>query len=341
MRHPSRRQLIQRGVALGGLTLLAPGMLSACGLDRSLGFGQPKMRRIGILGESPDPEGLAYWKSFRDGLRDLGYVEGQNITIDQRWSEGVDERFAANTAELISLGVECLVTAGATPSVKAKQANSTVPLVVTLVNFDAIQLGLVENIARPEGNVTGSAGASGLQVQTKLVEILKDAIPDLQHVAVLANPKQPGIDVVLAGVQQAAQRLGIQADITPVTTTDDIALAFPRFNAAGAQALIIINQSIFSSSLLASLILAHRLPAITTDMAFPDAGGFLAYGVDRPAIYRHMATYVDKILKGAKPGDLPMERPQKYDLFLNLKTAQALGLSITPGLHQQVTRFIE
>ena len=334
----TRRQLLQRSLALGGLALVGPGMLSGCGLNLPFGLGRPRMRRIGIVDEFSNKE-AGNWDSFRAGLRDLGYIEGQNITVEVRWAEGVEERFAANIAELIGLGVECLVTAGATPSVKAKQATTTVPIVVTLINFDAIGLGLVENIARPGGNITGSAGASGLQVQTKLVEILKDAIPDLGRIAILANPKQPSVDVVLEGVKKAAERLGVQADVALVDRPDAVPATFPGFSAAGAQGLVVINQAIFDTALLVSLTREHRLPAITTDMAFPDAGGLLSYGVDRPAVYRHMATYVDKILKGAKPADLPMQRPSKYDLFLNRDTAQALGLSIPSHLWQDVTRF--
>jgi putative ABC transport system substrate-binding protein len=340
MRGRSRRQLLQRGLTLGGLALAAPGLLSGCGFNLPFGVVRPSMRRIGIVDFTEDETN---WTAFRGGMRDLGWVEDENIIIESRWAEGDEKLFAANVAELVNLGVECLVTAGATASVKAKEATSTIPIVVTLINFDARGIGLVDNIRRPEGNVTGSAGADGLRVQTKLVEILKkDAIPSLGRVAILANPKQPGVQDVLGGVQQAAQDLGIQADLTLVDTPGAIAGAFPGFSAVGAEALVIINQSIFGGSsrtALAQLALAHGLPTITTDMEFPQAGGLLAYGVDRPAVYRYMATYVDKILKGAKPADLPMERPSKYDLFLNLDTATALGLAITPALAQQVTEF--
>ena len=296
------------------------------------------MRRIGIVDLRED--GIN-WNAFREGMRDLGWVEGENIVIEVRWAEGDDTRFAPNIAELVDLGIECLVTAGATPSMKAKEATSAVPIVVTLVNFDALGIGLVTSISRPGGNITGSAGADGLRVQTKLVEIIKDAVPQIDRIAVLANPNQPGVPTVLAGIQQAAQSLGMQANVTHVTTPAQIAAAIPNLSAAGAQALVIVSQSIFTGAraALVQLTLAHRLPTITTDMEFPEAGGLMAYGVDRPAVYRYMATYVDKILKGAKPGDLPMERPDKYDLFLNRDTAQALGLSIPPLVSQQFTRF--
>jgi putative ABC transport system substrate-binding protein len=247
-------------------------------------------------------------------------------------------------AELVGLGVECIVTSGITEATLAKQSTTAVPLVAILHNFDAVESELVANIARPEGNVTGTAGVSGLRLQSKLPEILKETVPAVSRMAVLASAQQPRINVVLEGVKESAARLGVSLEIAVVQDASGIDAAFTTFSVAGAEALVIINQSIFAGEArprVASLALAHRLPTITTDERFVQVGGLMTYGVDRRDNYRLAAGYVDKILKGAKPSDLPMERPRNYDLVINLKTAQALGLSIPQSVLQQATEVLQ
>ena len=222
----------------------------------------------------------------------------------------------------------------------AKPVNTTIPMVAVLHELDAVDAGLVANIARPEGNITGVAGLPGFQLQAKLLEVLTETLPDARRVAVLAYAQQHlGLDAV----QDLARRLGLQLEIAMVQDPGGIDAAFAAVGAAGVQALLIIHTSIFGTARakIADLIRAHRLPSITSDGQLPPAGGLLAYGVNRPDNYRYAATYVDKILKGAKPADLPMERPRKFDFIVNLKTAQALGLTIPQSVLVQATEVIQ
>jgi putative ABC transport system substrate-binding protein len=333
MARPCRRRFLQGSAALSGLALL-----SGCGL------GPPpappvRVRRILYLGNSSDEQADA----FRDGLRQRGYIESETISIEYRSAQGENDRLAALTAELVGLNVECIVASGITESSLAKQASTTIPIVVVLHNFDVVETGLVANIARPEGNITGTAGVSGLRLQTKLLEIIKDAVPDAGRVAILAYARQPSVEEVLEGLKEAAGRLGMDLEIAMVQEPGDIEPAFPAIIAAGARALVILNQTIFSGvrAQIVALALSHRLPAISTTAEFPRAGGLLAYGVNRLDNLYLAATYVDKILKGARPADLPMERPRKYDLVLNLKTAQTLGLAVPKSILEQATEIIQ
>ncbi len=331
-RPQSRRRFLQGSVALAG------SLLAGCGI------GPPparpgNVRRIGHLTDSYDTQ----LDVFRDGLRQLGYVEGENLSIEFRFARGDNARYPALIAELVGLGVECIVCGGVPASIPAKQADVPIPLVAWLVVYDAVDVGLVANIARPEGNMTGVAGVSGLEFHSKVLETLKETIPEAGRVAVLGHARFPNLDVVLDGVKGAARRLGLQLEIALVQDADGIEPAFRALSAAGAQAVMMLTSTIFlpMKAQLASLALAHRLPLISTDSELPKAGGLLAYSPNRSDIARRVAWYVDKILKGTKPADLPMERPSKFDLVLNLKTAQALGLTIPQSILSQSTEVIQ
>ena len=328
---PGRRAFLQGSLALAGLSLAA-----GCSAVR-MPWQQPaRLRRIGTLGDAPN----AQWAAFRDGLKELGYVEGENIAVESRWAEGEYDRFAAHAAELVGLDVECIVAGGITVAIPAKPVNTTIPMVAILNERDAVEAGLVANIARPEGNITGIAGLPGFLLHAKLAEILKETIPDARRVAVLAFAQQHlGLD----GIEDAARQLGLQLEIAMVQGPDGIEPAFSAIGAAGVQALVIIHTSIFGTARaqIAGLARAHRLPSFTSDVQFPPVGGLLGYGVDRLDNYRHAATYVDKILRGAKPADLPMERPRTFEFILNLKTAQAPGLTIPPSVLRQATEVIQ
>jgi putative ABC transport system substrate-binding protein len=333
MRPLPRRRFLQ-----GSLTLASLGLLSACGIvPPSTQSG--RVRRIGVLSS---PSSAALVNVFRDSLRELGYVEDQDMSIEYRWAEGDGDRYAALAAELVELQVECIVTPGIVPSVSAKAANSTIPMVAVLANQDAVEGGLVANIARPEGNITGLAGVSGLRLHSKLPEILKEAIPDAARIGILSHYQQPNGPVILEGVKEAASRSGTEVVIATVQDPDGVEPIIAAVSAAGARGLVIVSTAAFNTrrEVIASLALAHRLPAISGDDEFARVGGLLAYAVHRPELYRRAATYVDKILKGARPADLPMERPSSYDLVLNLKTAQALGLTIPQSVLQQATEII-
>jgi putative ABC transport system substrate-binding protein len=329
-----RRRFFVAGLGLAGL-----GLLSGCAPPR-LPWQPSPVRRIGVLTNSPDS---TLWDAFRDGLRELGYVEGQNISIEYRSSEEESDQYAPLTAELVGLNVECIVTGGATASLGAKAVNTSIPIVAVLSGQDAVEGGLVANIARPEGNITGLAGAAGLRFYTKLPEILKEAIPDVGRVGVLASAQLRNSAQIHAGLQEAAGQLGLDLEIAVVQDPGGIAPAVSAISAAGARGLVIIHTTPFgrARTQLAALTLAHRLPAISTDDDFPRVGGLMLYTVNRQEAFRRAAAYVDKILKGAKPADLPMEYTSTFDFEINLKTARAMGLTIPQSVLQQATEIIE
>ncbi len=333
MLRSSRRRFL-----LGSLALAGAGLLAGCTSLPPFGQAPAKIRRIGYLAEAPSAQSNA----FLEGMRELGYLEGQNLSIEYRWSEG-QYLYASHAAELVALGVECIVASGLSANVLAKPLNTTIPMVAILQNRDAVETGLVTNIARPEGNITGLAGASGLQLQAKTLGLLKETIPDAGRMAVLTDPRQPSADVVLDGIRAAARDLGVQLGVAEVEDASGLAPAVAAISATGGRGIVIINSDVFSinRAQVASLALAHRLPAISTDTGFPRAGGLMIYGVNSIESQRHAAAYVDKILKGARPADLPMERPRKYDLVINMKTAEALGLSIPQSILAQATEVIQ
>jgi putative ABC transport system substrate-binding protein len=335
----SRRQVVQ-GVGAVGLGLLAgcgrwPGQAAP---SPQRAPGGPEIRRIGVLGDWP----TARWDAFREGLRELGWVEGQNLVVEYRWIEGNQVRYEAVASELVQLRVELIVARAAGPSAAAKQATSTVPIVAILVTGEALETGLVDSIARPGGNVTGMAGISGTQMEGKQLQLLTEAVPAASRVAILA-PLSASSERRTPALQSAASMLGVQLQVFPVQHPGGIEEAFAAMGAAGAQALKILPATWFDSrwEQIADLTARYRLPALTQNMEFPRAGGLMAYGADRLDLYRRAATYVDKLLKGAQPGDLPMERPMHFDFVINLQTAEALGLTIPQHVLLQATEVIQ
>jgi putative tryptophan/tyrosine transport system substrate-binding protein len=333
----SRRQVVQ-GAGAVGLGLVAgcgrwPGQVPAPAA------GGAKVHRIGVLGDWS----TSRWDAFREGLRELGWVEGQNLAVEYRWTEGHNERYRAGAAELVQLQVELVVAGALSASAAAKQATSTVPIVAILATGEALEGGIVDNIARPGGNITGTAGISGTQLEGKQLQLLKEAVPEASRVAILAQSSGAGFERRTEALQSAAPLLGVQLQVFPVQHPGGIEEAFAAMGAAGVHALKILPAPIFDLlwEPIADLAAQHRLPALTEYREFPQAGGLMAYGVDRLDIYRRAATYVDKILKGARPGDLPMERPMRFDFVINLKTAQALGLTIPPHVLLQATEVLQ
>jgi putative tryptophan/tyrosine transport system substrate-binding protein len=331
----SRRQLVQSAGAVG------LGLLAGCGRwpGQQRAPGGPEIRRIGVLGDSS----TARWDAFRQGLRELGWVEGQNLAVEYRWTEGHNERYGAVAAELVQLQVELIVAGPLNASAAAKQATSTVPIVAILSNADALEAGLVDNIARPGGNITGTAGISGTQMEGKQLQLLTEAVPAASRVAILAPATATSFERRTQALQSAATMLGVQLQVFPVQNPGGIEDAFAAMGAAGAQALKILPSPWFDSrwEQIADLTARYRLPALAYNMEFPPAGGLMAYGVDLLDINRRAATYVDKLLKGARPGDLPMERPMRFEFVINLKTAQALGLTIPHHVLLQATEVIQ
>jgi putative ABC transport system substrate-binding protein len=283
--------------------------------------------------------------AFRQGLRDLGYVEGRNVVIEHRDAGGKYERLPALAAEVVALKVDVIVTGGGTPTaLAAKQATRTLPIVFASA-YDPVTDGLVTSLARPGGNVTGSSNLAP-ELVGKCLEHLKQAVPGASRAAVLWQPSGSAERTdrdMLKAADVAAQALGVRLQFAEARGPADIDRAFSDMTRARADALTVWGTAMFVSERrrLVDLAAKNRLPAVYSLREFVDAGGLMAYGANLADLFRRAATYVDKILKGAKPGDLPVEQPQKFELVIDLKTAKALGLTIPPSLLARADEVIE
>jgi putative ABC transport system substrate-binding protein len=302
-----------------------------------------KVARIGYLATNltGNPHGR---EAFRQGLRDLGYVEGRNVVIEYRDADGKIERLPALAAELIALKVDVIVTASTVAGLAAKQATRTLP-VVFAVAADPVTEELVTSLARPGGNVTGLSFFAP-ELVGKCLEQLKQTVPAVTRVAVLWHPGALGKRTekdMLKEAEVAARALGVQLQVVEARGPENFDRAFSDMTRARANALMVLTSSMFFGERrrLVDLAAKNRLPAVYTWREFVDAGGFISYGPNLAHLYRRAATYVDKILKGAKPGDLPVEQPTKFELVINLKTAKALGLTIPPSLLQRADEVIQ
>ena len=289
-----------------------------------------KVYRIGFLGAASARQYSAQVDAMRRGLRDLGYIEGRNLTIDYRWANGRYERLDPLAVELVRLKVDVIVTHGTPGSQAAKQATTTIPIVMAVVG-NPEEIGLVQSLARPGGNITGSSFMFA-EVNAKRVQVLKDAVPGLRRVAALYNPDNFSHVSVLAAMEPMSRSLRLVLHPVQVRQADDFETAFARIKQQ-ADGIVVIDDSmlIANAGRLADLAIRFRLP-IMGFKDLVDAGGLLAYGVDFPEVFRESMVLVDRILKGAKPGDLPIQRATKFELILNLKTAKALGLTIPQPL---------
>jgi putative tryptophan/tyrosine transport system substrate-binding protein len=317
--------------------------LGLLGAPRASEAQQPaKVFRLGLLGTVPltDPGTSRIWDGFLEGLRQLGYVEGQNIVIERRFSEGRYERLPALAAELVRLKVDVIVAA-ATTADEAKRATSTIPIVMTN-HGDPVGSGLVASLARPGGNVTGLSGQSP-DLVGKQLQLLKEAVPRLSRVAVLSNPTHPGHPTSLREAEVAARSLKVRLQILEARAPAEFAGAFSAATKESAGALLVLGDPMFfgERTRIVELAAKSRLPLMGIQAETAEAGGLLAYGIDQRDSFRRAATYVDKILKGAKPGDLPVEQPTKFELVINVKTAKALGLTIPPSLLGRADQIIQ
>ncbi len=302
---------------------------------------QGKAHRIGYVGNSSPSREPTLLAAFRDELRALGYVEGQNIHIEYRWAEGRYERFPDFMAELIRLKVEVIVVAGTPAVLAAKQATKTIPIVMAVIG-DALEAGVVPSLARPGGNVTGLSTVVP-ELEGKRLELLKQALPRLARLAVLANPANPFVDVALKHTERAAAQLRMKLQRVDVRQPDEFASAFAAIANDRPDALIVIADR-FMLAHRAQIIAFGtkiRLPGIFPYREFVEEGGLMAYGPSYSDMFRRSAVYVDKILKGAKPADLPVQQPSKFELVINLKTAKALGLTIPPSLLLRADQVID
>jgi putative ABC transport system substrate-binding protein len=302
-----------------------------------------RIARIGVL--ATRTAGDSRLEGLLQGLRDLGYVEGRNLRIEYRDAEGKTERFPALAAELVSLKCDVIVTTGGTLAAQAaKQATTTLPIVFASVG-DAVAEGLVTSLARPGGNVTGLTVAA-TELVSKSLEAIKQAVPRVSRVAILLKPDampESAKKDRLEAADVAARALGVQLQVVEARGPEDFDRAFSDMTRARADALAVpaINLFTLERRRLVNLAAKNRLPAVYPNRDFVDAGGLMSYGPDLAEMSRRAASYVDKILKGARPGDMPVERPTKFELVINLKTAKALGLTIPPSLLQRADQVIE
>jgi len=296
-----------------------------------------KIPWIGYLagaGSGPSP-------AFMQGMRDLGYVEGKNIGFVFRTAEGRSERFADLAAELVRLKVDIIVADSTNPSSAAKKATGTIPIVMT-TSGDPVGTGLVASFARPDGNVTGLTSVT-VELGGKLLELLKETIPGLNRVAILMLPG-PANDLFVKEMEPSARALAVKLIPLVFRGPEDFEDAFRSATKERANGLIVRPGSSTSAvdfKRVVELTVKNRLPAISTANEWVDAGGLISYGADRKMMYRRAATYVDKILKGTKPADLPVEAPMKFDLVINLKTAKQIGLTIPPNVLVRAQKVIK
>jgi putative tryptophan/tyrosine transport system substrate-binding protein len=293
-----------------------------------------RVYRVGLLGIG-EPQVL------RQILREAGYVEGQNLAIEWRNAEGRPERFGDLAADLVRLKVDVIVAANPAATIAAKNATASIPIV--MVNTpDPVQLGLVASLGRPGGNITGTTSLSA-DLSVKQLELLKEAIPQAARVAVLWNPINPWHRLALKAAESAARSLVVQLHSVEVRVAEELEGAFTAMTKARADAVLVLSDpmTFFHRARIADLAAKRRLPTMHGVRGYVDAGGLMSYWANQADLYRRVASYVDRILKGAKPGDLPIEQPTKYELVINLKTAKALGLTIPPSVLARADEIIQ
>ena len=321
----------------------------AVALALSLGLAQlgaeaqqaGKVPRIGVLwGYSPS-DVSRFAEAFRQGLASLGYVEGRNIVLQERWSEGKSDRLPSLAAELVRLNIDVIVAASTPAARAAQQATKTIPIVLTLVT-DPVGDGFAASLARPGGNVTGLSMMHP-ELSGKRLALLKDIVPKASRVAVLRSSSTPLYAQLLRETEVAARTLGVQLQVVMVRDPGEFDNAFATLARDHAQALLWLPDQMFRNHLrrILDLTAKSRLPALYWSQEPVEAGGLVSYGANIPEMYRHAAIFVDKILKGAKPAELPIEQPTKFELAINLKTARALGLTIPHSVLLRADHVIE
>jgi putative ABC transport system substrate-binding protein len=301
-----------------------------------------KAPRIGWLGGQARETARPYVEAFRRGLKDLGWVEGQNLAIEWRFSGGRAELLPGFAEELVRLRMDLIVVPSTPTALAAKRATQTIPLVTVAVG-DPVALGLVANMARPGGNVTGLTSSVGPEITGKQLELLKEIVPKASRVAVLWNPGTPGNALWLREAEAAARALGVELQPLEARGPNDFDRAFTAMTARRAAALLVLGDVMLATNRmrLADLAVRSRLPAMYGLREAVEAGYLVSYGANTPDLFRRAATYVDRILKGARPGDLPFEQPTKFEFVINLRTANALGLTIPPAVLARADEVIE
>jgi putative ABC transport system substrate-binding protein len=301
---------------------------------------QAKLPTIGFLGPLASSAMSQWTEAFVQRLRELGWIEGRTVAIEYRWGEGRSERFPDIVAEFVRLKVSVIVTGGTAAVIAAKQATSVIPIVFGSV-ADPVGTGLVASLARPGGNVTGLSNQSA-DLPGKRFELLREIVPGLRRLAIMANVSNPSNVLEMSESQAAARTLGLDVVKLEIRRAEDIAPAFESLK-GDADALYVVTDALVNTNRvrLNTLALGARLPTMLGEKGYVESGGLMSYGPNFPALYRRAAEYVDKILRGAKPADLPVEQPTKFDLVINLTTAKALGLTVPPTMLARADEVIE
>ena len=302
-----------------------------------------KVWRVGVLVARTRPASIDadYIGGFVRGMRELGYVEGKNLVLEWRFADAKVERLPALAAELVNLKVDVIMAAGTQPTRAAQQATTTIPIIIGNTS-DPVGSGFVQSLARPGGNITGASSVSG-EIHGKQLEMLRSISPKLSRLALLFNPTNNSLAKTTKYIEEVAPRVGISVLPVAAQGAQQLEAAFAQMIKERAGGIIIVSDAILNQQThqIAKLALQHRLPAIATWGEFPEGGGLMSYGPKHDASYRLAATYVDKILKGAKPADLPVQQPTLFELVLNRKTAKALGLTIPHELMLRAETVIE
>jgi putative tryptophan/tyrosine transport system substrate-binding protein len=318
------------------LLLLLGGAISA---PRSLCAEQKATPVIGYLGVGSPGSQAVLTAAFRVGLTEAGYIEGQNVTIEYRWAEGHSDRLPALAADLVSRKVDVIAAmAGTPPAVAAKDATSTIPIVFS--GGDPVERGLVSSLARPGGNLTG---VSSLDLSPKRLEMLSELVPGAKFIALLVNPNNPFAEITTTHAQEAARTKGVQLRVLTASIDSEIDAAFTTLAQMHVGGLIQPSDALFNSRLdhLVALASRHAVPTIYDWREYPAAGGLISYGPSLTAIFRQLGSYVGQILRGAKPADLPVQQPTTFELVVNLNTAKALGLTVSPAILARADEVIE
>jgi putative ABC transport system substrate-binding protein len=313
------------------VNLVASGCLLGPRAVRAQQVG--KVRRIGWLGVSSPSDRPSLFDAFRQRLRELGWIEGRNIVIDFRYAEGRVDRLPDLAAELVRLKVDVIVSFGTQGVTAAKNATETIPIVMIAVR-DPVGTGLIASLARPGGNVTGGSGSAGLEIFAKQLELLKETVPKVGRVAILSNPANAYHELAIRELKIAARPLGLELQLLEARGPNEFDGAFAAMAKERAGALLVLSDVMLNShrARVADLVARSRLPAMYGVRESVEAGGLMSYGPSFLDLFRRAATYVDKILKGAKPAELPVELPTEFELVINMKTAKALGLTIPQSL---------
>jgi putative tryptophan/tyrosine transport system substrate-binding protein len=320
------------------LVLLLGGAMTAA---RGLRAQQKAMQVIGFLGSGASSPNSPFQAAFLQGLSETGYVEGKNLAIEYRWAEGRYDRLPALAADLVGRQVDVIAVGAISSALAAKSATSTIPIVF-LSSSDPVELGLVASLARPGGNLTG-VGFMSTELMPKRFELLSELVPQARLIALLVNPSNANAERIMRDVQEAARTKGVQLHILSAGTESEIDAAFASLVQLHAGALVVGADPFFGSrrDQLVALAGRHAIPAIYEWREFAEAGGLISYGTNNTAAFRQLGIYVSKILKGAKPADLPVEQPTRFQLVVNLKTAKALGLTIPHSLLLRADEVIE